>query len=107
VAEALLLARRTGVDLDALVAVMKAGSGGSAMLELKQRPIREHDYATLFKLAHMLKDVRLCLAQAREAEAPFEFGEATERILARAEAEGHGDEDFAALAEVLERGGAT
>jgi 3-hydroxyisobutyrate dehydrogenase len=103
VAEALLQAARAGVDLDALVTVMKAGSGASAMLELKERPMREHDYATLFKLAHMLKDVRLCLAQAREVGAPFEFGEATERILARAEAEGHGDEDFAALAETLEQ----
>jgi 3-hydroxyisobutyrate dehydrogenase len=103
VAEALLLARRTRVDLDALVTVMEGGSGASAMLELKQRPIREHDYTTLFKLAHMLKDVRLCLGQARAAGSPFEFGEAIERILAQAEAEGHGDEDFAALAETIEQ----
>ena len=102
VAEALMLAQRVGVDLDALVAVMKAGSGASAMLELKQRPIREHDYTTLFKLAHMLKDVRLCLGQARAVGASFEFGEATERILAQAEAQGLGDEDFAALAAALE-----
>ena len=31
------------------------------MLELKAGPMREHDYTTLFKLDHMLKDVRLCL----------------------------------------------
>ena len=48
--------------LDGLVKVMKAGAGGSAMLDLKARPMRRHDYSTLFKLAHMLKDVRLCLA---------------------------------------------
>jgi len=36
---------------------MKAGAGGSAMLDLKARPMRRHDYSTLFKLAHMLKDV--------------------------------------------------
>ena len=35
-AEALLLARGAEADLDALVPVMGAGSGGSAMLDLKQ-----------------------------------------------------------------------
>ena len=69
VAEALLLGKRVGIDLDALVTVMRAGSGASAMLELKERPMREHDYATLFKLAHMLKDVRLCLDEARRGRA--------------------------------------
>ena len=37
VGEALIVAQRTGVDLDALVQVMGKGSGGSAMLELKSR----------------------------------------------------------------------
>jgi 3-hydroxyisobutyrate dehydrogenase-like beta-hydroxyacid dehydrogenase len=102
VGEALLLAKRTGVDLDALVTVMKAGSGASAVLELKERPMREHDYATLFKLAHMLKDVRLCLEQAREAGIEFDFGKATEGILEEAERQGHGEDDFAALLAALE-----
>jgi 3-hydroxyisobutyrate dehydrogenase-like beta-hydroxyacid dehydrogenase len=102
VGEALLLGKRAGIDLDALVTVMKAGSGGSAMLELKERPMREHDYTTLFKLAHMLKDVRLCLDEAGRAGVEFDFGEATERILAEADAQGHGDEDFAALLAALE-----
>ncbi len=67
VGQALLVARRAGVDLDALTQVMAAGSGGSAMLELKARPMREHDYTTLFKLEHMLKDVRLCLEEGQAA----------------------------------------
>jgi 3-hydroxyisobutyrate dehydrogenase len=102
VGEALLLGKRAGLQLDALVTVMKAGSGGSAMLDLKERAMREHDYTTLFKLAHMLKDVRLCLDQAREAGIALDFGEATERILAEADAQGHADEDFAALLAALE-----
>jgi 3-hydroxyisobutyrate dehydrogenase-like beta-hydroxyacid dehydrogenase len=102
VGEALLLGRRSGIDLDALVTVMKAGSGASAMLDLKERPMREHDYTTLFKLAHMLKDVRLCLDEARRVGIDFDFGEQTEQILAQADAAGHGDEDFAALLSALE-----
>jgi 3-hydroxyisobutyrate dehydrogenase len=100
--EALLLGKRVGIDLDALVTVMKAGSGASAALELKERPMREHDYTTLFKLAHMLKDVRLCLEEAHRAGITFDSGEAAEQILAQADASGHGDEDFAALLTALE-----
>ena len=33
--------------------------------------MREHDFTTLFKTAHMLKDVRLCLEEAEEAGVPF------------------------------------
>ena len=70
VGQALVFADRAGVDLDALEAVMRAGSGGSAMLELKAGPMRAHDYSTLFKLDHMLKDVRLCLEEGRPPGRP-------------------------------------
>ena len=56
-----------GLDLDKLLEVVGAGSGASAMLDLKARPIIERDYEPLFKLGHMLKDVRHCLAEAQRA----------------------------------------
>ena len=102
IGEALLVARRAGLDLDALVRVMAAGSGGSAMLELKAEPMRRHDYATLFKLDHMLKDVRLCLDEAQAAGVPFAFAAQAREILSAGAGRGLGDEDFAALIEVLE-----
>ena len=102
VGEALLVGRRAGLDLDALVRVMAAGSGGSAMLELKAEPMRRHDYATLFKLDHMLKDVRLCLDEAQAAGVPFAFAAQAREILSAGAGRGLGDEDFAALIEVLE-----
>jgi 3-hydroxyisobutyrate dehydrogenase-like beta-hydroxyacid dehydrogenase len=102
VAEALLAGARAGADLDALVTVMKAGSGASAMLDLKQGPMRSHDYETLFKLDHMLKDLRLCLEEARAAGVGPEMIEATEGILADASERGLGPQDFAALLEVVE-----
>jgi 3-hydroxyisobutyrate dehydrogenase-like beta-hydroxyacid dehydrogenase len=102
VGEALLVAQRTGVDLDALVRVMGKGSGASAMLELKSRAMREHDYSTLFKLEHMLKDVRLCLQEGDAAGVPFAAASRARDVLVAAHGRGHGDDDFAALVEVLE-----
>jgi 3-hydroxyisobutyrate dehydrogenase-like beta-hydroxyacid dehydrogenase len=81
---------------------MAAGSGSSAMLELKAGPMREHDYSTLFKLEHMLKDVRLCLEEGQAAGAPFPTAAYVREILSAGMGRGYGAEDFAALIEVLE-----
>jgi 3-hydroxyisobutyrate dehydrogenase-like beta-hydroxyacid dehydrogenase len=102
VAQALLVGDATGVDLDALLRVMSAGSGGSAVLDLKAGPMREHDYTTLFKLEHMLKDVRLCLEEGQAAGVPFPAAAATREVLSAARGRDLGDADFAALIEVLE-----
>jgi 3-hydroxyisobutyrate dehydrogenase-like beta-hydroxyacid dehydrogenase len=75
------------------------------MLDLKATPMRTHDYTTLFKLDHMLKDVRLCLETVQSDGGRFEFGERTEAILAAASEMGYGEQDFAALIEALPAGG--
>jgi 3-hydroxyisobutyrate dehydrogenase len=106
-AQALLVAARAGADLDALVTVMRTGSGGSTMLDLKARPMIEHDYTARFKLDHMLKDVRLCLETAAGAGGSFPFAAETAEILAAASDAGFGEADFAALIEPLERAAGT
>ncbi len=102
VAQALVLGSAAGVDLDAAVAVLGAGSGASAMLELKSDPMRRHDFAPLFKLDHMLKDVELCLIAATESDVEFPLAAAARDALAQASAAGLGDQDFAALLTVVE-----
>jgi 3-hydroxyisobutyrate dehydrogenase len=101
-AQALVVGRATGVDLDALVQVMEAGSGASTMLSLKAGPMREHDYATLFKLEHMLKDVRLCLEEGQAAGVPFPAAAAVREVLTAGMGRDLGDADFAAIVEVVE-----
>jgi 3-hydroxyisobutyrate dehydrogenase-like beta-hydroxyacid dehydrogenase len=101
-AQALVAGRALGVDLDRLIDVLGAGSGASAMLELKARPFIEHDYSTLFKTAHMLKDVRHCLDALERVDTPFPAADSAADALAAAVAKGHGDEDFASLLEVVE-----
>jgi 3-hydroxyisobutyrate dehydrogenase len=101
-AQALVVARATSVDLDALTEVMGAGSGGSAMLALKAGPMRAHDYSTLFKLEHMLKDVRLCLEEGQAAGVPFPAAAEVREALTAGMGRGLGDADFAAVVEVVE-----
>jgi 3-hydroxyisobutyrate dehydrogenase len=106
-AQALIVGARTGVNLDALTEVMRNGAAGSTMLDLKAEPMRRHDYTTLFKLEHMLKDVRLCLEEGQAAGVPFPYAAVTREILSAAAGMGHGEDDFAALIEPLERGAGT
>ena len=72
------------------------------MLTLKADPMRRHDYTTLFKLEHMLKDVRLCLEEGQAAGVPFQFAALTREILNAAMGRGLADADFSAMIEVLE-----
>jgi 3-hydroxyisobutyrate dehydrogenase-like beta-hydroxyacid dehydrogenase len=101
-AEALLLASATGVDLDSFAEVVATGSGASAQLELKSGPMREHDYTTLFKTAHLLKDVRLCLEEAQAAGVAFPSAAHARDLLSATMGRGHGEEDYAALIEAAE-----
>lgn len=106
-AQALVVGRQEGVDLDALLEVMRSGSAASTMLELKAGPMLEHDFSPLFKLEHMLKDVRLCLDEARRAGAGFPFAGLAGELYSAGIGRGLGEQDFAAVLEVVEGLGGT
>jgi 3-hydroxyisobutyrate dehydrogenase-like beta-hydroxyacid dehydrogenase len=72
------------------------------MLALKAAPMRAHDYTTLFKLEHMLKDVRLCLESGQAAGVPFPAAAEAREVLSAAMGRELGASDFAAMLEVLE-----
>jgi 3-hydroxyisobutyrate dehydrogenase-like beta-hydroxyacid dehydrogenase len=98
-AEALELARIAGLDTDALRTVVAASSGASTMLALKAEPMLSGDYEPLFKLEHMLKDVRHYLREAARQGAPVRLGTVAERLYAAADERGLGERDFAAVIE--------
>jgi 3-hydroxyisobutyrate dehydrogenase len=100
-AEVFDVAEAYGLDTDALVEVMSAGSAKSTMLDLKARPMLEHDYDPLFKLAHMLKDVRHCLTEVDALGEEFELASDAEALYAAADAAGFGEQDFAAVREAV------
>jgi 3-hydroxyisobutyrate dehydrogenase-like beta-hydroxyacid dehydrogenase len=101
-AQAFVVGRREGLDLDALVQVMEGGSAASKMLDLKARPMLEHDFTPLFKLEHMLKDVQLALQEARLAGTGFPFAGLASELYSAGMGRGLGDQDFAAVLEVME-----
>jgi 3-hydroxyisobutyrate dehydrogenase-like beta-hydroxyacid dehydrogenase len=97
-AEAVRTAKAAGLDRDAFLEVAGASAGASAMLTLKGPPMFEERFEpALFKLEHMLKDVRHCLDEARALGIELRLGALAETLFARADQAGHGEQDFAAV----------
>jgi 3-hydroxyisobutyrate dehydrogenase-like beta-hydroxyacid dehydrogenase len=101
-AESVLAAERAGLDAGAFLEVAAGSAGNSTVLALKGRPMFERDFTPLFKLEHMLKDIRHCLDEARALGIELRLGSLVEPLYARAEEAGHGEEDFAAVIRALE-----
>jgi 3-hydroxyisobutyrate dehydrogenase-like beta-hydroxyacid dehydrogenase len=101
-AESIVAVRRAGLDADAFLEVAAGSAGNSTVLGLKGRPMVDGSFEPLFKLEHMLKDVRHCLAEARSLGVELRLGALVEGLYARAEAAGHGEEDFAAVITAVE-----
>jgi 2-hydroxy-3-oxopropionate reductase len=72
------------------------------VLGLKGRPMFDRDFTPLFKLEHMLKDVRHCLDEAQALGVELRLGSLVEPLLARAAESGHAEDDFAAVIRAVE-----
>src|SRR5215211_5495963 len=97
-AEAVRTAKAAGLDEDAFLEVAAGSAGASGMLNLKGRPMFEETYEpVLFKLEHMLKDLRHTLDEARALGIELKLPSLAEGFYERAVEAGHGEEDFAAV----------
>jgi 3-hydroxyisobutyrate dehydrogenase len=97
-AEAIRTAKAAGLDEDAFLTVAAGSAGASGVLNLKGRPMFEERWEpALFKLEHMLKDVRHTLEEARALGIELRLPALAEGFYARADEEGHGEDDFSAV----------
>ena len=96
-AEAVVTVERAGIDPGAFLDVAGGSAAASTVLTLKGRRMFDEDFEPLFKLEHMLKDVRHCLDEARALGVELRLGGLAETLYARAAEAGHGEEDFAAV----------
>jgi 3-hydroxyisobutyrate dehydrogenase len=96
-AEAVRVVERAGIDPERFLEVAGGSAGASTMLTLKGRPMFDDSFEPLFKLEHMLKDVRHCLEEARALGVELRLGAVAAALYARAAQEGHREDDFAAV----------
>ena len=100
-AEALVLGASGGVDAGKVVEVLQASGFHSPLHLLKGELIQNRDYAPRFSLKLAEKDMRLAQEAASDQGARLPVNLAVRQLLAEGAASGRGDQDVAAVAELL------
>ena len=103
-AEAVILARRSGLDPALAVKVLGDGAGSSRMLQVRGPMMARRNYqdATM-KVEIWQKDMRIIGDFVRRLRSPAPLFQATKAIYNAAMAQGHAKADTAAVCAVLER----
>ena len=99
-AEARAICARSGINDEVFFDALSRNVSHSGLARLKEPVLRAGDFSPMFSVKHMHKDMRLAGGMAEAADCVV-LKTVTDR-LAAAESSGHADEDFAALAKLLE-----
>lgn len=97
VCEGLALGDALGLDADTLLPTLMAGAAGNWFLDKRGATMLRGEYAPGFKCAHMLKDLRIVQAMAREAGVATAVVDQAERDYTALVQRGQGEADTSAL----------
>ncbi len=100
--EAVMLAKRAGLDPQIMVNVIHASSGASSSLKRVDRKAIHGDFKQEFALNLAFKDLTLALDLGRETDTPLAYGSYTYTLMQKARAKGRGGEDVSTLMRDIE-----
>ncbi|MBI2683571.1 MAG: NAD(P)-dependent oxidoreductase [Acidobacteriales bacterium] len=100
-AEALVLARKLGVDQKALFTLIQSSMVRSGVVDYKMPFVEKEDFSANFPLRLMHKDIRLTLEAAREAGIELPGLATVKQVYDRADKAGLSDMDYAVTLSVL------
>jgi 3-hydroxyisobutyrate dehydrogenase-like beta-hydroxyacid dehydrogenase len=103
-AEALVMARRGGLDLGLVLDVLGTSAATSRMLEVRGPMMAKGEFPPQMKLDLFMKDLHLIQEAATEAGAQLPLTDVAARLYAAAQAAGHGGDDLASVVTALVRG---
>lgn len=98
-AEALALVRRSGIPPELFARAMKGNASNSTTLEMKLPLILAGDFETHFSVKHMLKDVRIASALAKNYSLDLPVTEVSGDMLLAELKQGRGDADYSSVAQ--------
>ncbi len=101
VAEGMVLAIKSGLDPEKVVAALSGGAARSWVLENRSGRMIADEYPLGFRIALHLKDVTIALELAREVGAALPVTALASQIENGLVAQGHGDDDNSALARAI------
>lgn len=103
VCEAVLFAKKSGVDPHAMIEATKNGAAGSWQLANMGPKMVDRDFAPGFMIDLQQKDLRLAIEAAREMQLPAPALNFVHQLFAGCQAHGEGREGTQALVKSLER----
>ncbi len=98
VAEGIVLALKSGLDVDQVVGALSGGAAQSWVLANRSGRMKDNDYPLGFKVALHRKDLGIALGMARELGAALPVSALCEAIEAGLMGQGHADDDMSAVA---------
>lgn len=101
-AEALALVEASGLDRVKVLSILTAGAPGSLIVKRMTEKVESNNFEPAFALRWMAKDISYAIQSATEKGLSLPTAAAALGEFQRAIAEGHGDEDFAAVARIPE-----
>lgn len=103
VSEALVFARKNGLDPKVMIEAVKDGAAGSWQLSNLAPRVVERDFAPGFMIDLVQKDLRILLKSAAAAGAPLPAASLVHQLFLAEQARGEGGAGTQALARALER----
>jgi 3-hydroxyisobutyrate dehydrogenase len=103
VCEALVFAKRNGLDMEKTIEAVAGGAAGSWQLSNLGPKMIKHDMAPGFAIDLMQKDLKIVLASAEESNASLPAASLVHQLFTAAQAAGHGKDGTQALYTVLEK----
>lgn len=103
-AEALTLGRKGGLDWQTMWQVLGASAVASPIVKAKGVQLGVRDFTPTFTVEQMIKDLDLILCEGEASRVPLLQTAMTHKLMCAAVDQGNGQDDYAAIIKVLERG---
>jgi 2-hydroxy-3-oxopropionate reductase len=102
VSEALVLADLAGVDPSAIVAAIRGGLAGSAVLDAKAPMMLDRDFKPGFRIELHAKDLLNALETGEQVKAPLPLTSSVLAMMNQLQSNGHGADDHSGLVQYYE-----
>lgn len=101
-AEAMVLAQKGGIPVDAAMDVIEGGALGNLIIKSKVNLVKTGQYNPAFSVKMIMKDFDLAFDAAKQLGAALPMTAMNRQFYAEAAATGRGDKDYAVLVQLLE-----
>lgn len=102
VGEALLLAKRAGADLEAVLAAISGGAAGCWALDARAPRVIRGNFDPGFFASYHYKDLRIAMAAGEEYGSPMPTTSVVHEMYKAMEQKGYGRDDHSAIIKILE-----